>query len=346
VSAPERLLEGLDDSFPLREQVAGAAPERWAGSEAPDAASKRSAVVVAGLIAAVAAAIAAASLVRAGTYAKDFTIPWTAAHAILGGRDPYAPPIASTYPLGMRFLYPVPAALVTMPLVPVPVRVAGVVFVALSFFALAWALSRDGAHRLPLVASFPALMAALLGQWSPLLLAATLVPALQFAAAAKPTLGIASLVFRPSKLGLALVATLFAVSFLAAPHWFARWLAAASGGAREYLPAVFWRHGIGVLALAAAWRWRDRDARHIALVACLPQMPLFYDQLVLGAIARTRGEVWWVVTTGWIGGLLWAIQPAPAPGFERPARGLILAFIYLPAVALVLWRSRSKPRPR
>ena len=71
-------------------------------------------------------------------------------------------------------------------------------------------------------------MAATLGQWSPLLLAATVAPVLQFVMPVKPTLGMAVFVNRPSWVGVGLAVGVTLLSFAIMPHWVASWRAAVS----------------------------------------------------------------------------------------------------------------------
>jgi hypothetical protein len=95
--------------------------------------------------------------------------------------------------------------------------------------------------------------------------------------------------------------------------------------------------------IAVLW-WRDRDARLLAVMAIAPQLPLFYDQLLVQTVARSRTELWVLVGASWIGGLAWAFQGSPNAGHERPATLLILLTIYLPALAVTGWR-RWRRRP-
>jgi len=295
-----------------------------------------------GLAAAVLASIVAWMSMGGAGLAKDFTLPWTAARHLLAGRDPYAAmQPTGIYPFNVPFYYPLPAAVLAVPFAFLPVRLAGMLFVALSFGAAATVLARDGQHRAAILLGFPAIMAATLGQWSPLLVAATVLPALQFVMPVKPTLGAAVFASRPSWLGLALTGALLLVSFVVMPGWVPAWRSAVSTAWVSYTPPVRWAGGAGFLLLISLVWWRDRDARLLAVLALVPQLPLFYDQLLVHSIARTRRETWILVVSSWIGGLLWARQgSADAPG-EHPARGLILVSIFAPAAILVAVRHLS-----
>ena len=71
-------------------------------------------------------------------------------------------------------------------------EIAGAIFLGVSSALLGWGVLRDFPHRLPLFQSAPYIQAAILGQRSPNLTAAALMPSLQYVAAAKPTIGIAA----------------------------------------------------------------------------------------------------------------------------------------------------------
>lgn len=303
-----------------------------------ESASWRTTLLVAVAVAALAGAIAWMSMGAGGT-GKDFTLPWTAARHMLAGRDPYvAMRPTGVYPFNVPFYYPLPAALLAAPFAALPASMAGIAFVALSFGVAAAALVRENTGRLVILFGFPAVMAATLGQWSPLLLASTLVPALQIVMPVKPTIGAAVFASRPSRLGLALAIGIVALSFAILPGWLGSWRAAVASAWEMYTPPVRWAGGAGLVVLAAVVWWRDRDARLLVVMALAPQLPLFYDQLLVHAVARTRREAWALVALGWAGGLAWALQGSPSGAGERPARTLILLTIYVPALVVVARR--------
>ena len=290
------------------------------------------------MVAAAASGIAWLSMSPSGM-AKDFTLSWTAATHLLAGRDPYREmQPTGIYPFNVPFYYPLPAALLAVPFAALPLRYAGIAFVGVSFGIAALALMRDDPKRVALLCSFPAVMAATLGQWSPLLVAATIAPLTQLVLPVKPTLGAAAFASRPSRLGVLLSIGVLGVCFLVDPSWVASWRTAVSGAWTSYTPPIRWGGGAGVVLLVAFMWWRDRDARLLGVMAVAPQLPLFYDQLLVQTTARSRAELWMLVGCSWIGGLTWALEGSPNAGQERPATLLILLTIYLPALALIGWR--------
>ena len=311
---------------------------RSSAESLPEGASWRASLVVALVIATLAATVAWMSMVPSGL-AKDFTLSWTAANHLLAGRDPYLEMRPTgVYPFNVPFYYPLPAALLAAPFTLIPVRYAGVAFVFLSFGIAALALMRQSAPRAAILLGFPAVMAATLGQWSPLLVAATVIPALQLVLPVKPTLGAAAFASRPSRLGVVSTLAVLGVCFLVQPDWVGAWRTAVSGAWASYTPPLRWGHGAGVVLLAAFIWWRDPSARLLGIMAIAPQLPLFYDQLLVQAAATTRREVLVLVGASWVGGLAWAFQGPPNGAGERPATLLILLSVYVPALAVVAWR--------
>ena len=135
--------------------------------------------------------------------ARDFSWPWRAARALLQGHDPYQVVSATgDYPFNVGLFYPLPAAILALPVAPFLPAIAGAIFVAVSAGLLGWAVSTEGWRRMSLFLSAPFCMAALLGQWSMLLTAAALLPTLQFVCVAKPTIGFATWLHRPSWRGV------------------------------------------------------------------------------------------------------------------------------------------------
>ena len=147
--------------------------------------------------------------------AKDFSWPWRAARALLDGQNPYRV-IRPTgpYPFNASFFYPLPAAIAALPFALFRPSVAGAAFVGLSSGLLAFGLARtrSGLAKLPLFASAPFCMAALLAQWSPLMLAGAVIPSLQFLGAAKPNVALPCFAYRPTLRGVLLGAAFVLVS--------------------------------------------------------------------------------------------------------------------------------------
>lgn len=190
-----------------------------------------------------------------------------------------------------------------------------------------------GRWRLLIFASAPMLLAIKSAQWAPLLYAGLLLPWLAPFAICKPTLGMPVLAqYRSRNVWIAVfLAVAFSLALM--PSWPLRWLSQTRdyGG---FVPLL--SLPLGPVLLLAALRWRDPASRWLLLMAIVPQHVLFYDQLLLLAVARTRRELLWLLVCGWAGllGALAAWSTLLTPW----AQHVILACCYLPALAVVVYR--------
>src|SRR5665213_3673427 len=103
---------------------------------------------------------------------SDFGAVWFGAKAMLQHRNPY-----ELIGHGLEFdhwplLYPAPALVAAIPFAVFSERTATMIFVGLSTFALAMAVTRNSWHLLPLFITESYTSSARLGQWSILITAA------------------------------------------------------------------------------------------------------------------------------------------------------------------------------
>jgi hypothetical protein len=221
-------------------------------------------------------------------YTTDFQFYYRAARLWHAGVDPYAlRPGTPQWPLWDRLFYPLPALILVGPFAPLTVRAAQTAFVVVATALLAWRLSRHALWPLLIFCTPSFIIATFLGQWSPWLVLSALVPAAGFLFAAKPTLGLACWLYRPTWTAFWSGVAIMAISLLLMPDWPAKWLHNLSS-VNRHIPPILTPGGF-VLALAVR-RWRDRDARFLLAMACVPQIGLFADQLPLFLICRTKRE--------------------------------------------------------
>jgi hypothetical protein len=273
--------------------------------------------------------------------AKDFSYPWRAARALLDGLDPYQVINATgPYPFNAGFFYPLPAALLSVPVAPLRPEIAGAIFVGLSSALLAWAMLRDCPYRLPLFASAPFVQAAILGQWSPIVAAAALLPTLQFVAAAKPTIGLAAWAYRPSWRGIAGGLILTLLAFIVIPGWLGEWRAESPNVAKYRGPATTL---LGFFLLLGLLRWRRREGRLFVILSLVPQLPVFYDQLLLWLVPSTMWRSLALSAMSWVGYLAWYPHHT-SPQQNEIALPWVIFTVYLPAlILLLLLPAREEP---
>jgi hypothetical protein len=265
--------------------------------------------------------------------AKDFSYPYRAARALFAGQNPYEVMQAvGEYPFNSALLYPLPAALVASPFALLRPEVAGAIFIGLSATLLAWALLRDSPWRLSLFLSAPFVQAAILGQWSPILTAAALMPTLQFLAAAKPTVGLAAWLYKPSWRGIIGGLLLVAAAFIVLPTWLADWRDVMPSANKYRGPATTW---LGCFLLLGLLRWRRREGRLFIAMSLMPQLPVFYDQLILWLIPSTAARSFALTAISWVGYLAW-YPSHTLPEQNEIAFPWMVFTIYAPALALLL----------
>jgi hypothetical protein len=283
--------------------------------------------------------------------AKDFTWPWRAARALLDGQNPYRV-IRPTgpYPFNTAFFYPLPAGIAALPFALFRPSVAGAAFVGLSSGLLAFGLARtrSGLAKLPLFASAPFCMAALLAQWSPLMMAGAVIPSLQFLGVAKPNVALPCFAYRPTIRGVLLGVAFVVLSLAIIPTWPFDWRDALRDAPRYRAPITYFG---GPILLLAAIRWRRAEARALLAMSFMPQLTLFYDQLPLWLVPTTVWRSLALSALSWVAWAQW--YPSRAiPTHVAIARPWVFGLIYIPALILVLapphlrfrgWRRRSNP---
>lgn len=270
----------------------------------------------------------------------DYVFPWQAARHLLAGRDPYTTltgglPAPFEWPL----LYPLTTVLAAAPMAALPLPAASAITMAASAGLLAWALTRDGWDPLWLLASAPFVMAVNLGQWSPLVVVAALLPPLGFLAALKPNLGVAIFCWRPDIRIAAGAAAAVLLSLLILPAWPLAWLQAVRTLEGHPLPLLS-GGGAGLALLLAAARWRRPEARLLLAMACIPQLLFFADQLPLLLVARTPQERRMLVACSLLAFVAWFLWASlrPAAAYVPAAEWFVLGGLYAPALAVVLRR--------
>jgi hypothetical protein len=265
--------------------------------------------------------------------ARDLMWPLRGARQIVAGINPYSVPPVDRPEETFWFMFPMTAVLLVMPLAWLKSTVAGVVFVTLTSGWLAYALTRSGGlSRCWLFLSPGYLLAVVLGQWSPLLIAAALTgPVWAWLLTAKP-IGFALFLWRPTWRGVAVCVAFLALTLAVLPSWPLDWIRNAQLVPRHPAPFLApW----GALVLVALLRWRSQDARLVVTMAALPQHLYFYDQLPLYLVARTGWRMALLAALGWVG---WGLTKATCatPEYCGPeAVQWVMLLQFVPAALMV-----------
>ncbi|NJN65953.1 MAG: hypothetical protein HC884_04175 [Chloroflexaceae bacterium] len=259
------------------------------------------------------------------SYDGDIWFPLCAANLMLAGEDPYGGPCTVSWKGVIYPSNPLTTVLVVFPLLPWKDGIAGPFFIGLSSTLLAAGLLRGGEWwRLLAFLSAPYWSALVVVQWSPLLLALLYFPALLPLALAKPHVGLPVFLMRFTLFRALMGAIFVLLTLLIDPSWPLRWLpqTRSYGG---YIPLLVFP--IGLVLLAALWRWRHEQARFLLLMSLVPQRG-FYDALLLWYLPRTPGQMVGLTLASWIG------YAAVGGGVSIPF--LVVGSIYGLALLLVL----------
>jgi hypothetical protein len=267
----------------------------------------------------------------------DFLYPWTGIRLFLDGSNPYlAMRGTDAPPYDEALFYPFTALIAVMPFARLTLPAAAALFFGTSAGALAYLITRDGLWRVHVFMGAPFVTAALLVQFSPLVMTAAFLPSLGFLATIKPNIGLPILAFRPSKTAI-LGCVLFVLLSLAIfPRWPLGWLESIRHDTRVGAHAIPILQMGGVLLALAVLRWRTRAGRLLLAMSVLPQQLYFYDQLPLWLIPRTRQQSIALTACSQLAFILYYLLRTPGELVVRSAYPLVIALIYLPALVILL----------
>jgi len=256
--------------------------------------------------------------------AWDFNWAIRAADDLVHHRDVYAREYRPGVP------YPLPAAFFALPFVRLPRELAGALFFGISSAILAFGLMRHGYTRLFIFLAYPYWAALMTVQWTPLIAAVGVIPALLPVTIVKPQIGLPVALTHLTRRGVVLALIFFAVSLVVSPLWPLHWIA-ETGHYEYFVPMLALPGALLVFALA---RRRDPDSHLLLLTALVPQR-WFYDAFILWLIPKSRREILATVAVSWGAGIWrWFVIPHSAAqvGFWT-----VLCF-YLPMLGVVWLR--------
>jgi len=274
----------------------------------------------------------------------DFAQSWFGARSLITGVNPYmevGP--GRLYDWPWPLYYPATSFIVAMPFVILSRLWATVLFASISSALLAWSVTQDDWRLTPMFGSAPFIFAAGSAQWSPLFTAAMSIPILALTFAAKPTVGLALAAAGSARVRHyaafgALV--LFISSIVWDPSWMSDWL--ANVRMAKHIASPLFRTG-GVAVLLVLIRWKRPEARLILALACVPQSGAWYEALPLFLVPRSRNEAIVLAISSSVGFLLYypRMDLVSDAAVNRDVGALIVAFVYLPAIIMVLRRENG-----
>ncbi|MEO7474003.1 MAG: hypothetical protein ABIY46_01595 [Gemmatimonadales bacterium] len=267
-----------------------------------------------------------------------------AARALLAHGDPYL--VAGRPRFVFPLYYPLPTLLLLAPLAPLSLAIARVAFAAISGGLFALAALRYGRGLPAALLSACFLNAIILGQWSPLLVVAVVVPGMGFLLSAKPSIGTALLSGFPRWSAAIGGAILLGLSFVLLPSWLESWLHNLGSNVHRapvMLPG-------GWILLLGLVRWRSPEGRLLAALACVPQITGLYDALPLFLIPRNKWQGYVLAMLSYVAafGQEWLFPMHRDMTFEAAITArwpLLLGCLYAPALILVLLSDRAMRSP-
>jgi hypothetical protein len=267
---------------------------------------------------------------------SDFDLLYNAAAHLVAGENPY--------PLGTQsFPYPLPAVLLAVPFTAIPLEIARPAFDVLVGWTFVYGLWRYcGPYALLALVSGAYLFAMANGQTTPLMVAASLIPALGFLLAVKPNTSAALWIARPSWMAVFGVSLFLVLSLVVLPSWPRDWWMALPLDSTELMPPVM--RPFGFILLLAALRWRLSEGRLLFAIALMPQSTLPYELVSLGLIPANLVEMGIYVAGSWIAVAVAASRMQLGHSMaEWTATGwpVTLCAVYLPMLYLVLRRQST-----
>lgn len=273
-----------------------------------------------------------------GRMAGDFTWPLRGAQLLLHGKDPYTSSLSPLpYLVDDPLFYPLPLVLCFIPLAWLPDSIIGGLVFGIITALMVWALQRSERPIWWFLTSPLFVIALVSTNWSPLITACYLVPALLPFSIVKPQFLLLGLVVHHPKellrhrMWWLAVAVLVLISFVALPAWPQSWL---GNIAQAHHPPPLLLMPVGPFLLLALLRWRRQEARFFLAYALVPQLVLWYDQLPLLLLAQTRRDAllmngigWLVLVIGWL-----------VFGYYPLASLLLIPFLgtFVPALIVIL----------
>lgn len=258
-----------------------------------------------------------------------------AATDLLHGQDPYR-----HTPNATRIPYPLPAALVVIPLTVFPREWQAALFIFTITSMLVFVMIRDGAYWRLIILLSPSFFSTVAHtQWSLLLLILAYMPTatiLTGMAAIKPHMALPVICSQGITTRKILVPSVLVLcSLIIMPAWPWIWLSQL-GTYRGFIPAL--TAPLGPLLLLLFLQWPDKRSQYLSLLALMPQYPLFYDQLLVYYCATNARSTAGLVVAGWIALFVSVQYPPLTPMW-------LTLLLYIPTLVIILSSSTVAATP-
>ena len=304
--------------------------------------------ILIGVAAAIAGALVPHAIRLGGVGLGDIGLPIAGIKAFEQGVSPYEVRLRAT----PSALYPFTTMVLLWPLTVLPIGFIVPAFLGLSSGVLAWGIGRHAQPWHLLLFLSPQYWSAIESvQWSPVVTAALLLPALlPIAILAKPQLAIVpAFNGRWSLWTVAATIAIVLISVIIWPAWPVEWLRRGNLGTYVGFSPILVVPGF--LLASAAIAFRSRNGR-LLLCMALPLQRYFYDQLPLFLIPKSWLQMFLLLATSGSAALLsfWRGWYTFGSGVQsRAAFVSVVMGVFLPALAMVLFehftQERARPEP-
>lgn len=252
-----------------------------------------------------------------------------AARGLLDGKDPFTA-CPYEYRDQVSAEYPLTTILFFTPVARLPYYHAIALFWAFSNALLAYGIIKNKARRLWLIfLSGPYWITFAWQQFSVLMAAVMLLPGLLPLTLLKPQHGLPVFLTNFTWKRAAATAVFLGLTFMIDPTWPFKWWSVS----RHYdglIPLLVLP--LGPLMLLALFRWREKEARYLFLMACVPQR-LLYDTTTLLLLPKNLRQMLFMCILSWIPAIAWMTEIAPWP---EDTVHFTLAFLMVPLLAMQL----------
>lgn len=233
--------------------------------------------------------------------------------------------------------YPFTTILMLAPFSFLSDRLAASLFWGLSNGLLLFGILHRGELRYLLIFTSGSYWSAFLWQqYSVLIAAVMLLPALLPLALIKPQIGLPVLLTNLTRKRLLACAGFVILTFLVYPHWLFDWYE-RSNNYNGVIPLLIFP--LGPIFLLLLRKWQNKKALFLFLMACTPQRTLM-DSVALFLIPQTTRSLAILCLLSWIPSTMFILNPTD--GFPQESMPYVLLFIYLPLLLMVLETSSSE----
>jgi hypothetical protein len=97
----------------------------------------------------------------------------------------------------------------------------------------------------------------------------------------------------------------------------------------------------GFVLLLSAIAWRRPAGRLLLALSLIPQALLFYDQLLLWLIPRTRYQSIFLTAASQVGMIAWYLSLDANDNPVAAAYPFVVPFLFIPAMGVLLWQQKQ-----